>query len=93
MRLNWIEFDFFVFFCLDYSTMVSCAVGMSLSMSWLCVAGRERLSEILGMSTEQASQFQDSFLQKYKELHAFIKRTIQLCHEQGLCVLHCPAWG
>lgn len=48
-------------------------------------AGRERLSGILGVTTEQASQFQDSFLQTYKEVQVFIQRTIQQCHKQGLC--------
>ncbi|XP_058481284.1 DNA polymerase nu isoform X2 [Solea solea] len=46
-------------------------------------AGRERLSGILGVSADQASQFQDSFLQTYKEVHTFIQKTIQLCHKQG----------
>ncbi|XP_040887738.1 DNA polymerase nu [Toxotes jaculatrix] len=46
-------------------------------------AGRERLSGILGVSPHQASQFHDSFLQTYKDLQAFIQRTIQLCHKQG----------
>ncbi|XP_076016825.1 DNA polymerase nu [Genypterus blacodes] len=46
-------------------------------------AGRERLSGILGVSAEQASRFQDSFLQTYKEVQAFIQRTIQQCHKQG----------
>nr|XP_046236536.1 DNA polymerase nu isoform X3 [Scatophagus argus] len=46
-------------------------------------AGRERLSGILGVSAEQASQFQDSFLQTYREVQAFIQRTIQHCHKQG----------
>lgn len=49
-------------------------------------AGRERLSGILGVSAEQASQFQDSFLQTYREVQAFIQRTIQQCHKQGVCV-------
>ncbi|XP_042258347.1 DNA polymerase nu isoform X3 [Thunnus maccoyii] len=46
-------------------------------------AGRERLSGILGVSAEQASQFQDSFLQTYREVQTFIQRTIQQCHKQG----------
>ncbi|XP_029931586.1 DNA polymerase nu [Myripristis murdjan] len=46
-------------------------------------AGRERLSGILGVSAEQASQFQDSFLQTYKEVQTFIQSTIQQCHKQG----------
>ncbi|XP_041821653.1 DNA polymerase nu [Chelmon rostratus] len=46
-------------------------------------AGRERLSGILGVSAEQASRFQDSFLQTYREVPVFIQRTIQQCHKQG----------
>ncbi|XP_075948320.1 DNA polymerase nu [Anarhichas minor] len=46
-------------------------------------AGRERLSGILGVSAEQASRFQDSFLQTYRDVQAFIQRTIQQCHKQG----------
>ncbi|XP_034020021.1 DNA polymerase nu [Thalassophryne amazonica] len=67
-------------------------------------AGRERLSGILGVSTEQASRFQDSFLQTYREVQAFIHRTIQLCHKQGyvwsimgrrrtLANINSPDWG
>uniref|UniRef100_A0A3P8ZGS3 DNA-directed DNA polymerase n=1 Tax=Esox lucius TaxID=8010 RepID=A0A3P8ZGS3_ESOLU len=46
-------------------------------------AGRERLSGILGVSAERASQFQDSFLHNYREVHNFIHTTIQQCHKQG----------
>ncbi|XP_041636065.1 DNA polymerase nu [Cheilinus undulatus] len=46
-------------------------------------AGRERLSGILSVSAEQASKFQDSFLQTYREVQTFIQRTIQQCHKQG----------
>eukprot|EP00066_Takifugu_rubripes_P028942 XP_011618208.1 PREDICTED: DNA polymerase nu isoform X2 [Takifugu rubripes] len=46
-------------------------------------AGRERLSGILGVSAEQASQFQDSFLQAYKDVQAFVQKTIQQCRQQG----------
>ncbi|KAJ8390323.1 hypothetical protein AAFF_G00108920 [Aldrovandia affinis] len=49
-------------------------------------AGRERLSGILGVSAEQASQFVDSFLQRYKEVQSFIQRTVQLCQKQGYVV-------
>ncbi|XP_028419465.1 DNA polymerase nu [Perca flavescens] len=67
-------------------------------------AGRERLSGILGVSAEQASRFQDSFLQTYKEVHAFIQRTIQQCHKQGYVLsimgrrrtlpnINAPDWG
>ncbi|GLD74996.1 DNA polymerase nu isoform X7 [Lates japonicus] len=38
---------------------------------------------ILGVSANQARQFQDSFLQTYKEVQVFIQRTIELCHKQG----------
>ncbi|XP_036966989.1 uncharacterized protein LOC119026649 isoform X5 [Acanthopagrus latus] len=67
-------------------------------------AGRERLSGILGVSTEQASRFQDSFLQTYREVQAFIQRTIQQCHKQGYVLsimgrrrtlpnISAPDWG
>ncbi|XP_051799580.1 DNA polymerase nu [Acanthochromis polyacanthus] len=46
-------------------------------------AGRERLSGILGVSTEQASRFQDSFLKTYRDVQAFIQTTIQQSHKQG----------
>ncbi|KAM4565049.1 DNA polymerase nu [Fundulus diaphanus] len=46
-------------------------------------AGRERLSGILGVSPEQASSFQDTFLQTYREVQAFIQRTVQQSHRQG----------
>ncbi|KAK2899887.1 hypothetical protein Q8A73_013016 [Channa argus] len=46
-------------------------------------AGLKLLSGILGVSAEQASQFQDSFLQTYREVQAFIQRTIHQCHKQG----------
>lgn len=59
------------------------------SLMWLsvvlCASGRERLSGILGVSAEQASQFQDSFLQAYKDVQAFVQKTIQQCRQQGPC--------
>uniref|UniRef100_A0A8C6KZX0 Polymerase (DNA directed) nu n=1 Tax=Nothobranchius furzeri TaxID=105023 RepID=A0A8C6KZX0_NOTFU len=67
-------------------------------------AGRERLSGILGVSAEQASRFQDSFLQTYRGVQAFIQRTIQQSHKQGYVVsimgrrrnlpnIHSPDWA
>ncbi|XP_045921713.1 uncharacterized protein LOC123981106 isoform X5 [Micropterus dolomieu] len=67
-------------------------------------AGRERLSGILGVSAEQASRFQDSFLQTYREVQTFIQRTIQQCHRQGYVLsimgrrrtlpnINSPDWG
>ncbi|NP_001093496.1 DNA polymerase nu [Danio rerio] len=46
-------------------------------------AGRERLSGILGVSAEEASRFQDSFLKTYREVPAFIQHTIQHCQSHG----------
>ncbi|XP_061566157.1 DNA polymerase nu [Cololabis saira] len=46
-------------------------------------AGRERLSGILGVSAEQASRFQDTFLQTYRAIQTFIQRTIQQSHKRG----------
>ncbi|XP_055792997.1 DNA polymerase nu [Salvelinus fontinalis] len=67
-------------------------------------AGRERLSGILGVSAEQASHFQDSFLHTYREVQTFIHTTIQQCHKQGYVVsimgrrrtlphIHSTDWG
>uniref|UniRef100_W5KC02 DNA-directed DNA polymerase n=1 Tax=Astyanax mexicanus TaxID=7994 RepID=W5KC02_ASTMX len=46
-------------------------------------AGRERLSGILGVSSEEASRFQDTFLQTYREVQTFIQHTVQYCHKHG----------
>ncbi|XP_043099806.1 DNA polymerase nu [Puntigrus tetrazona] len=46
-------------------------------------AGRERLSGILGVSAVEASRFQDTFLQTYREVPAFIQHTIQHCRKHG----------
>ncbi|XP_038126243.1 DNA polymerase nu [Cyprinodon tularosa] len=67
-------------------------------------AGRERLSGILGVSSEQARHFQDSFLRTYGDVQAFIQRTIQQSHKQGYVVslmgrrrnlpnINSPDWG
>uniref|UniRef100_A0A672GA81 Polymerase (DNA directed) nu n=1 Tax=Salarias fasciatus TaxID=181472 RepID=A0A672GA81_SALFA len=67
-------------------------------------AGRERLSEILGVSVAQAGQFQDSFLQTYGDVQAFIQKTIQQSHKRGYVVsimgrrrtlpnITSPVWG
>jgi len=48
-------------------------------------SGRERLSGILGVSSEQASRFQDSFLQTYRQVQTFIQNTVQRCQQQGEC--------
>lgn len=61
-------------------------MGFFLSLS-VCLSstGKERLSGILGVSAEEASRFQDRFLQKYKEVQAFIQCTVQHCHKYGAC--------
>ncbi|XP_036072484.1 DNA polymerase nu [Oryzias melastigma] len=67
-------------------------------------AGRERLSGILGVSAEQAHQFQDRFLQTYRDVQTFIQRTIQQSHKQGYVLsimgrrrnlpnINSPDWG
>lgn len=60
-------------------------LGRVFQPLFLCLssAGKERLSGILGVSAEEASHFQDSFLQKYKEVQAFIQCTVQHCHKYG----------
>ncbi|XP_073716027.1 DNA polymerase nu isoform X1 [Misgurnus anguillicaudatus] len=46
-------------------------------------AGKERLSGILGVNAEEASRFQDTFIQTYREVQAFVQHTIQFCHKNG----------
>uniref|UniRef100_A0A672FMI6 Polymerase (DNA directed) nu n=1 Tax=Salarias fasciatus TaxID=181472 RepID=A0A672FMI6_SALFA len=64
----------------------------------------KRLSEILGVSVAQAGQFQDSFLQTYGDVQAFIQKTIQQSHKRGYVVsimgrrrtlpnITSPVWG
>ncbi|XP_072315533.1 DNA polymerase nu [Eucyclogobius newberryi] len=67
-------------------------------------AGPERLSGILGVSTEQARRFQDSFLQTYMEVQNFIQKTVADCHKKGYVLsimgrrrtlhnINSPDWG
>eukprot|EP00062_Callorhinchus_milii_P015000 gi/632964793/ref/XP_007898570.1/ PREDICTED: DNA polymerase nu-like [Callorhinchus milii] len=49
-------------------------------------AGKGRLSEWLGIPANQASQFSENFLQKYKGLRTFTQKTIQQCQMQGYVV-------
>ncbi|XP_075427044.1 DNA polymerase nu isoform X2 [Ascaphus truei] len=48
-------------------------------------AGKERLSEYLGITPAEANQFIESFLQKYK-LSEFTQRIIQQCHNKGFVI-------
>ncbi|NWT86791.1 DPOLN polymerase, partial [Lanius ludovicianus] len=49
-------------------------------------AGRERLADCLGITPVQASQFIESFMQKYKKVHEFTKKTIEQCRNKGYVV-------
>ncbi|KQK79212.1 DNA polymerase nu-like protein [Amazona aestiva] len=49
-------------------------------------AGKERLADCLGITPLQASQFIESFMQKYKKVHEFTKRTIEQCRNKGYVV-------
>ncbi|XP_068005840.1 DNA polymerase nu [Melanerpes formicivorus] len=49
-------------------------------------AGKECLADRLGITPPQASQFIESFMQKYKKLHEFTKRTIEECRNKGYVV-------
>ncbi|XP_063257248.1 DNA polymerase nu [Prinia subflava] len=49
-------------------------------------AGKERLADCLGITPVQASQFIESFMQKYKKVHEFTKRTIEECRNKGYVV-------
>ncbi|PKK31034.1 DNA polymerase nu isoform X2 [Columba livia] len=49
-------------------------------------AGKERLADCLGTTTLQASQFIESFMQKYKKVYEFTKKTIEQCRNKGYVV-------
>ncbi|XP_061215804.1 DNA polymerase nu isoform X4 [Neopsephotus bourkii] len=49
-------------------------------------AGKERLADCLGITPLQASQFIESFMQKYRKVHEFTKRTIEQCRNKGYVV-------
>ncbi|XP_071664588.1 DNA polymerase nu [Patagioenas fasciata] len=49
-------------------------------------AGKERLAHCLGTTTLQASQFIESFMQKYKKVYEFTKKTIEECRNKGYVV-------
>ncbi|NXA18245.1 DPOLN polymerase, partial [Ibidorhyncha struthersii] len=49
-------------------------------------AGKERLADCLGITPLHASQFIESFMQKYKKLHEFTKKTIDQCRNKGYVV-------
>ncbi|XP_010575582.1 PREDICTED: DNA polymerase nu [Haliaeetus leucocephalus] len=49
-------------------------------------AGKEHLAGCLGITPLQASQFIESFMQKYKKVHEFTKKTIEQCRNKGYVV-------
>ncbi|NXI93491.1 DPOLN polymerase, partial [Psophia crepitans] len=49
-------------------------------------AGKERLADCLGITPLQASQFIESFMQKYNKVHEFTKKTIEQCRNKGYVV-------
>uniref|UniRef100_A0A8B9T2D3 DNA polymerase nu n=1 Tax=Anas platyrhynchos TaxID=8839 RepID=A0A8B9T2D3_ANAPL len=49
-------------------------------------AGKERLAECLGITPLQASHFIESFMQKYKKVNEFTKKTIEQCQTKGYVV-------
>uniref|UniRef100_A0A8C9CZV8 DNA polymerase nu n=1 Tax=Phocoena sinus TaxID=42100 RepID=A0A8C9CZV8_PHOSS len=49
-------------------------------------AGKERLAACLGVPVQEAAQFLESFLQKYKKIKDFTQATIARCHQTG-CVV------
>ncbi|KAM6221816.1 DNA polymerase nu [Rhynchocyon petersi] len=46
-------------------------------------AGKERLATCLGVTVQEAAQFLESFLQKYKKIKDFAQATIAQCHQKG----------
>ncbi|XP_043918824.1 DNA polymerase nu-like isoform X3 [Protopterus annectens] len=57
--------------------------------SLLYGAGKESLSDRLGITVSQAGQFIESFLQKYQKVRDFTQETIQQCHKQGPLLKMC----
>lgn len=45
--------------------------------------GKERLAAGLGVPVQEAAQFLESFLQKYKKIKDFTQATIARCHQTG----------
>lgn len=50
---------------------------------FVCVPGKERLAECLGITPHEAGHFIESFMQKYKKVHEFTKKTIGQCQNKG----------
>ncbi|KAF4796516.1 DNA polymerase nu-like protein [Turdus rufiventris] len=48
--------------------------------------GKERLADCLGITPVQAGQFIESFMEKYKKVHEFTKKTIEQCRNKGYVV-------
>ncbi|XP_066240877.1 DNA polymerase nu isoform X3 [Saccopteryx leptura] len=46
-------------------------------------AGKDRLAACLGVTIQEASQFLESFLQKYRKIKEFAQATIAQCHQTG----------
>uniref|UniRef100_A0A2K6U3Y6 DNA-directed DNA polymerase n=1 Tax=Saimiri boliviensis boliviensis TaxID=39432 RepID=A0A2K6U3Y6_SAIBB len=49
-------------------------------------AGKERLAACLGVPVQEAAQFLESFLQKYKKIKDFAQAAIAQCHQTGCMV-------
>uniref|UniRef100_G1QGY2 DNA polymerase nu n=1 Tax=Nomascus leucogenys TaxID=61853 RepID=G1QGY2_NOMLE len=49
-------------------------------------AGKERLAACLGIPVQEAAQFLESFLQKYKKIKDFARAAIAQCHQTGYVV-------
>ncbi|XP_032109844.1 DNA polymerase nu isoform X1 [Sapajus apella] len=49
-------------------------------------AGKERLAACLGVPVQEAAQFLESFLQKYKKIKDFAQAAIAQCHRTGYMV-------
>uniref|UniRef100_A0A7M4FRH9 DNA polymerase nu n=1 Tax=Crocodylus porosus TaxID=8502 RepID=A0A7M4FRH9_CROPO len=49
-------------------------------------AGKDHLAGCLGITPPEASQFIESFLQKYKKVRDFTKKTIEQCRHKGYVV-------
>nr|XP_040148828.1 DNA polymerase nu-like [Ictidomys tridecemlineatus] len=53
-------------------------------------AGKERLAACLGITVREATQFLESFLQKYKKIKDFSQAAIDQCYHTGRAAAAMP---
>lgn len=79
-------------YCLEWFSVLLYCIIKIISV----LPGKERLADCLGITPVEAGQFIESFMQKYKKVHEFTKKTIEECRDKGnpksvtvFCLLIC----